>query len=172
MILRRRKRPMKTHQRGPGSAANAPTSQDWAKMTDVLSSSSDWERAEDYRYRAQPPQNFIADTDNQQPPAFAPYQRTVEAWNVRPIVGNHWVPVYYRTPPDNLVSDASAHTGSPHVSITDGHYAQFMPPPVNVPVLHASRGQIPYRVPLVQDRGMPRNTHEPHLEQYTPWVFP
>jgi hypothetical protein len=119
--------------------------------------------------RSVPPANWLRDiNDAPQQPSQFDVPRTIAPLKVQPIVGNHWFPVYYRTPPNNLVTDQSAHTGSPFISVTNGHYAKFMPPPVSLFLQHASRGENHYRIPPIQDSGTP--VYRDYGEvQYTPW---
>lgn len=117
------------------------------------------------------PHGWLKGEDAPQMPNPETTPRTIHPWIVHPMEGNHWVPSYYNmgNHQENLSVDESAHTGMPHISVDNGHYAKFMPPPVSLGIQRASRGEIPYLVPPVQDAGTPViDGYRP--SQYTAWT--
>jgi hypothetical protein len=149
----------------------APPASKLANKNDPIFAGTDWngDTLGGLRYT---PHGWLREDDAPQMPSAASTPRTIEPWIVHPIDGNHWIRSYYNmgNHQDNLSVDESAHTGFPHISIDNGHYAKFMPPPVSLGLQHASRGQIPYEVPPIQDAGTPVvNSYTPHT--YTPWTY-
>lgn len=117
------------------------------------------------------PHGWLRGEDAPQMPSPTLTPASIEPWRVLPVVGNHWQRAYYQlgSAADNMSVAESAHTGWPRNSISEGHYAKFMPPPVSLGIQRASRGGNPYRVPLAQDAGTPVvDSYRP--TQYSEWT--